>query len=129
MAKTTDNPGSRLRLLFAALALGGLIVLLLLMLAPRCCAQREPDPATVLKGELRRLTTAQEMYYTRSGSYGAVASLLEYRPPEGVVVVAESAGEAGWTATLGHPESGIQCSRTVTLEGPPARTSCTGEPR
>ena len=123
----THKPSSRLRLLLAALALGGVIVLLLLIVAPRCCPQREPGPATVLKGELRRITTAQEMYYARSGSYGAVASLSEYRPAEGVVLVAEAADEEGWTATIGHPESGVQCSRTVTLEGLPASTSCTGE--
>ena len=126
---TTHKTSSRLRILLAALALGCVIVLLLLILAPRCCAQREPGPATLLKGELRRLTTAQEMYYTRSGSYGAVASLMDYRPPEGVVVVAEAASEDGWTATLEHPGSGTQCSRTVTLEGSPTRTSCTGEAR
>lgn len=118
----------RLRPLFVVPMLAALAVIFYIALTPRCCSERGPTPETLLKGELRRIATAQELHYVRADRYGTVNELDDYHAREGVVVVADSAGPNGWSMTLGHATAEVECSLTVST-GEPGDIDCIPESR
>jgi hypothetical protein len=63
--------------------------------------QRAGSPETIaaMKGDLRRLVSANEVYHAKNGRYSAsVATLLAYHATAGVTVTILSATAGGWAA-------------------------------
>jgi hypothetical protein len=76
----------------------------------------QATPASVLKGALRSVTTAQERYHAAHGVYAATVEQLGVRPEGGIRVDILLAGTAGWQAKATHAtEPGRSC---VVFVGP-----------
>lgn len=57
------------------------------------------DPVTAMKGDLRRLVSANEVYHVKNSKYAAdVGALSSFRPTPGVTVTLLSASANGWAA-------------------------------
>lgn len=57
------------------------------------------DPVSTMKGDLRRLVSANEVYHVKNSKYAAdVGALSSFRPTPGVTVTLLSASANGWAA-------------------------------
>lgn len=94
---------------------------------PAAHAASDAIPAHVpalndMRGALRMMNMAQEVYYSKRESryrYASdVAQLADYSPPDGVTLRIVRATERGWTAIVVHDVTGLVCGLGVGLEAP-----------
>jgi prepilin-type N-terminal cleavage/methylation domain-containing protein len=83
-----------------------IIGILAVIAFPNYASSKEQAYVSQLKGDLRRLSDAQESYLFDQGTYyaGAVpAAGLMYEPSQGVQITVVNAGASGWSAVAEIP--------------------------
>lgn len=101
--------GSAIRV---TVVLAGVFGALFILYAPACgCTTKEHAYRANMKGDLRNLVMAQEVYYADSGSYALTLSALEtvYQPSAPVSVVLDVAAPDGWSASARHTGTSAVC--------------------
>ena len=95
--------------------------LLMAVAAPRVKAARERAVVAAMKSDLRNLAVAQESYFYDTGTYSADVALLRSRGFEASgksSVVINEATAIGWSATVTHLETTIECYLFVGAAAP-----------
>jgi hypothetical protein len=91
-------------------------------------AQAQGDPIAAMKGDLRRLVSANEVYHAKTAKYpGDVSALPAFKPSPGVAVAILGATAGGWSAKAtasGLP--GKSCVIYVGSVSPPPKTDAEG---
>ena len=91
-------------------------------------ARAQGDPIAAMKGDLRRLVSANEVYHAKTTKYaGDVSALAAFKPSPGVAVVILGATAGGWSAKAtasGLP--GKSCVIYVGSVSPPPKTDGEG---
>jgi hypothetical protein len=91
-------------------------------------ARAQGDPLTAMKGDLRRLVSANEVYHAKNKRYaGATSALPGYRSTAGVTVTIVTATTTGWSATaVSTSVAGKSCVIFVGAVGTPPKTASAG---
>lgn len=88
-------------------------------------AAMEPDSTITaallseIRGTLKGMASAQEIHYSRNGSYTTDASALEIELPEGVTFDIVEAHDRGWTLVMGHRDLDRLCGLGYGAAVPP----------
>jgi len=91
-------------------------------------ARAQGDPFTAMKGDLRRLVSANEVYHAKNKRYASALSALPgYQASSGVTITIAAATATGWSATaVSGSAAGKSCVIYVGKVGAPPKTAGAG---
>jgi hypothetical protein len=91
-------------------------------------ARAQGDPIAAMKGDLRRLVSANEVYHAKNKRYAsAVSAFPGYRSSAGVTITIATATATGWSATaVSVSAAGKSCVIYVGQVGTPPKTAGAG---
>jgi hypothetical protein len=79
----------------------------------------EEELRALFRDAIRGMASAQEIHYSRSGTYTTMVDSLAWERPEGIEVDFAAADERGWAAVFSHPAVDRVCGLGYGYASPP----------
>ena len=97
---------------------------------PKFSSVKQKGYKTQAIAELQSLKTAQELYFTDSNAYGALANLTGFSHTTAVGLPVVVPSTSYWSATLTHPQiPGMTCAIAVGTPNSVSAAAGEGEPK